>query len=461
VWACLVLPCTSAAAADEGKVSYYRDVRPILQEHCQGCHQPAKPMGGLVMTSYEAIKKGGESEEPAFLPGKPDESPLLAQITPQDGQPPAMPKDRPPLAASQIEVIKRWIAEGASDDTPAMARAFVDMSHPPIYSLAPVLTSLDYSPDGKLLAVSGYHEVLLHAADGSGIQARLVGLSERVESAVFSPDGKLLAVTGGSPGRFGELQIWDVEAKELKLSQSVTYDTIYGASWSPDGKLVAFGCADNTLRVVEAATGKQVLYQGAHSDWVLDTTFNVSGSHVISVSRDRSMKLTEVVTQRFEDNITSITPGALKGGLIAVDLHPTREEVAVGGADGVPKLFRIFREKGKERKIGDDFNLIRNYEAMPGRLFDLSFSRDGSRMACGSSKDNTGEVRVYQTDDAKLVSKLAIAQGGVYAVAFNPEGTQVASAGFDGLIRVSDAANGQLIKEFPAVPLSPAVAAKE
>jgi WD40 repeat protein len=455
-WTVLVV---TAAAEEPAKVSYYREIRPILQEHCQGCHQPAKPLGGLVMTSYEAIKKGGESEEPAFVPGKPEESPLVVQITPQDGQA-AMPKDRPPLAASQIDLIKRWIAEGAADDTPPMARESVDMSHPPIYSLAPVITSLDYSPDGKLLAVSGYHEVLLQAADGSGISARLVGLSERIESAVFSPDGKLLAVTGGSPGRFGELQVWDVEAKELKLSLSVTYDTIYGASWSPDGKLVAFGCADNTLRAVEAATGKQVLFQGAHSDWVLDTTFNVAGSHVISVSRDRSMKLTDVATQRFEDNITSITPGALKGGLIAVDLHPKREEVAVGGADGVPKLFRIFREKGKERKIGDDFNLIRNYEAMPGRLFDVSFSRDGSRLACGSSKDNTGEVRVYQTDDAKLVSKLAVPHGGVYAVAFNPEGTHVASAGFDGLVRISDAANGQLIKEFPAVPLSPAVAAK-
>lgn len=457
----LVLGCSGWATADEAaKVSYYREVRPILQEHCQGCHQPAKPMGGLVMTSFEAIKKGGESQEPAFVAGKPDESSLVNQITSQDGQPPAMPKDKPALAASQVELIRRWISEGAADDTPPMAREAIDMSHPPVYKAVPVLTALDFSPDGKLLAVSGYHEVLLHAADGSGIQARLVGLSERIESAVFSPDGKLLAVTGGSPGRFGEVQVWDVTAKELKLSHSVTYDTIYGASWSPDGKLIAFGCGDNSLRAIDVATGKQVLYQGAHSDWVLNTTFSKTGSHVISVSRDRSMKLTDVATQRFEDNITSITPGALKGGLIALDRHPSREEVAVGGADGVPKLFRIYREEGKERKIGDDFNLIRNYETMPGRLFEVRFSRDGGRIACGSSKDNTGEVRVYQTDDAKLVSKLAVPQGGIYALAFNPAGTQVASGGFDGIIRLSDAASGELIKEFPAVPLSPAVAAK-
>ncbi len=58
-----------------------------------------------------------------------------------------------------------------------------------------------------------------------------------------------------------------------------------------------------------------MLYQGAHSDWVLDTVFSKDGTYLISVSRDRSMKLVEVATQRFVDNITSITPGALKGGL--------------------------------------------------------------------------------------------------------------------------------------------------
>jgi mono/diheme cytochrome c family protein len=109
----LVLTVTFAGfapAEEPAKVSYFRDIRPIFQEHCQGCHQPAKPMGGLVMTSYEGLKKGGESGEPGLVAAKPDASPLLAQITAQDGQPPAMPKDRPALAASQVELIKRWIA---------------------------------------------------------------------------------------------------------------------------------------------------------------------------------------------------------------------------------------------------------------------------------------------------------------------------------------------------------------
>ena len=55
------------------------------------------------------------------------------------------------------------------------------------------------------------------------------------------------------------------------MSVPVTFDTLYGVSWSPDGTKVAFGCADNTVRAIDAATGKQVLFQGAHADWVLGT----------------------------------------------------------------------------------------------------------------------------------------------------------------------------------------------
>ena len=70
------------------------------------------------------------------------------------------------------------------------------------------------------------------------------------------------------------------------------------------------------------------------------------------------MKLMKVDAQQFIDNITSITPGALKGGLISIDRHPGKDELLIGGADGTPKIYRMFRQKA--RKIGDDFNRIRN-----------------------------------------------------------------------------------------------------
>ncbi len=444
----------------DAPVSFNRDIRPILVEHCQGCHQPAKPSGGLVLTSYDHLRKGGESEEPGVVPGKPEESTLYTYVVAEEGEEPLMPKDAPPLTPAEVEKIRRWILQGAKDDTPQSMKVTYTMDNPPRYQLAPVLTSVDYSPDGKLLAVSGYHEVLIHRADGSGIVARLVGLSERIESAVFSPDGKHLAVTGGSPGRFGEVQIWNLEKKKLELSIQVGFDTIYGASWSHNGRWVAFGCPDNNVRMIDAKTGKQLLQQGAHNDWVLDTVFSSDDSHLVSVSRDMTAKLTEVSTGRFVDNITSITPGALKGGLISVDIrpgikNPKDDQIVVGGSDGVPQVFRIHRTK--ERRIGDNFNLIRAFEKMPGRIYGVAFSPDGKRIVAGSSYDRPPKVRlgmgrVYRVEDGKIICQLE-QESAIYDVAFSPDGKHVATVGFDGKVRVFDAQSGKRLQEFWAVPL--------
>jgi len=439
---------TGEHAAD---VSFARDIQPIFQANCQGCHQPAKRGGEYVMTSYESLLAGGESETAAIIPGKPDDSELLIQIVAKDGKA-AMPKGKSPLAEAEVALIRKWIEQGAKDDTPDSGRVQYDAEHPPIYEAAPVITSIDYSPNDELLAIAGYHEVLLHRADGSELVGRLIGVSERIEEVAFSPDGKQLAVAGGNPGRMGEVQIWDVEKQKLQLAISVGYDTLYGTSWSPDGKLVAFGCPDNTFRAIEAATGKEVLFNGAHSDWVLDTVFSVKGDHLVTVSRDRSMKLTNVPTQRFIDNITSITPGALSGGIHAVDRHPTKDELLVGGSDGVAKTYKMFRDKA--RKIGDDFNRLKSFPEMPGRIFAVTYNHDGTHVAAGTSYNGSGEARVFETASAKEIAKFEISAGGVYTVAFDTAGKHLAVAGFDGIVRLFDIEKKALLKEFAPAPIA-------
>jgi len=453
-FALLMLAPSAILAAETdpaAKVSYFRDVRPIFQTHCQGCHQPAKPSGEYIMTSFEKLVGAGESGEAAITPGKSATSYLVAQIKPI-GDEASMPKGKPPLHEEEIKLIRRWIDEGAVDDTPMSNRIQYDAEHPPVYNAAPVITALEFSPDGSTLAVSGYHEVLLHKADGSEILGRLIGVSERIESVSFSTDGKRLAVAGGNPGRMGEVQVWNLEKNELITAVTVGYDTCYGGSFSPNGELVSFGCPDNTVRVIKAQSGEQVLFNGAHAGWVLDTVFSVKGDHLVTVSRDQSMKLINVPTERFIDNITSITPGALKGGVNAVDRHPTKEEVAVGGADGVPKIYKMFRDKA--RKIGDDFNRLKTFPAMPGRVFDVTYNATGTQVVAGSSYNGAGQVSVFDAETSKEISQVKVPTGGVFAVAFSPDGKVIASGGFDGVVRLHNAADGTLIKEFAPAPLA-------
>ncbi len=467
------------------KVSYYREIRPILQANCQGCHQPAKAKGGYVMTDFKKLLTGGDTEGVAIVPRQPEQSSLLKMIKPPDGEA-QMPKGKPPLLDTEVALISSWIREGAEDDTPADAKRHYDAAHPPVYSRAPVIASLDFSPDGKLLAVAGFHEVLLYETNGDTLTGRLIGLSERIQSLRFSPDGQWLAVAGGDPARQGEVQVWDVAQRKLTVSVPITYDTIYGVSWSPDSKLIAFGCADNTVRAIEATSGKQVMQMGSHTDWAMSTTFSLKGDHVISGGRDMSVKLTEVATQRFIDNVTSITPGALKGGVVSVATHPEFEQIVAASSDGLPKVYRIFREV--TRQIGDDAQLIADLFPMAGRVFSVRFSADGKRIACGSGLDRSGELLVcsydytndvpkplrslmgkvpgdrkpeekkqledYKQQGIREIARALVPHSEIYSVAFNPAGDQIATGGSDGMVRIFNATNGTVIKEFLSVPVA-------
>jgi WD40 repeat protein len=110
----------------------------------------------------------------------------------------------------------------------------------------------------------------------------------------------------------------------------------------------------------------------------------------------------------------------------------------------------------KKRVIGDDFNKIREYPAMSGRIHTIAFHPDGKEFAAGSSLDGKGQVWVYETATAKVVSKLECEFSAIFTLAYSPDGKQIASAGFDGMVRLSDPSNGKVIKEFVGVPLATA-----
>ena len=143
-----------------------------------------------------------------------------------------------------------------------------------------------------------------------------------------------------------------------------------------------------------------------------------------------------------------------------MDRHPFKDEVLIGGADGVPKIYKMYRDKA--RKIGDDFNLIRAFPALPGRLFDVAHNATGNKIVVGSSFNGTGEVRIFNSADGKEVAKTMISGGGVFAVSFDPNDKSVAAGGFEGKVYIIDASNGAITREFYPIELTnPAVAAAE
>ena len=107
--ACLALSLSAA------EPSYFREIRPVLQRQCQGCHQPSLKSSNLDLTSYEGLVSGGKHGPGLSVIVKY----LSGEMKPQ------MPLGQPALAAGQIDLVRTWIAAGARDDTPAEARETV------------------------------------------------------------------------------------------------------------------------------------------------------------------------------------------------------------------------------------------------------------------------------------------------------------------------------------------------
>jgi WD40 repeat protein len=433
---------TPVAIAADSPASYFQDVRPILQRQCQGCHQPNLKSGGLDLTTFDGLAKGGNRG--AILSAATPAESLILKYVKGDEQP-RMPLGAAPLTPEEIASIASWITAGAKDDTPPAAKDSITLDKPPVYNQPPVINALAFSPDGKTLAVSGYREVLLHNVEGGNPTARLVGLSERLNSIAFSRDGTSLIAAGGTPARFGEVQVWDVPKAQLKRSITVTTDTLFGLSLSPDGKEMAIGAADNSVRLIETESGKELQKIGNHENWVLGTVFGVDGKRVVSVGRDRAAKLSDAASGAFLENIN-----LLKGELAAVARSPKKDVIVIGGDERIPYIYLM--DRPKVMKTADDSTLIRKLPRQNGAISALAWSPDGSKIGVGGM---ASEVNIYNPDSGELVASCKAAPG-IYAIAFTPDGSRLATGGFDGHVRICNSSTGEMIRDFVPVPIASA-----
>jgi len=427
------------AMAEEKPVSYYKEVVPIFKKSCTGCHHPGKLKGQLDLTTYEAAVKGGKHGT-LVKAGDPKSSTLMEEIT---GDEPSMPKEGDPLTKQEVALIEQWIAQGAKDDTPASAKS-LKPSEPPTYVVPPVISALAWSPDGKVLAVSGYHEVLLRSADGSNLVARLLGESPRIESLAYSSDGKFLGVAGSAPARFGEIQLWNTASNSLEKSYKVSTDSIYGLSFSPGSDRVAVGCADKTVRVIAVGDGKELLKFDNHSDWVFGTIWTLDGKRLVTGSRDRAMKFIDASNGQFIDDINKLIEGVM-----CLARHPKEDVVAYGGELGVTRTYKISDNQGRTA-ANNDVNLRKQFDRLPGPVNSIAYNGDGSLLAVGGAGP---EVPVFNSSEGKRVATLKGHAGAIFAVAFNSQTNLVATGGFDGTVRIYETAKGDLVRSFVPVPI--------
>src|SRR3954470_8596320 len=108
-----VLAAPILATRADDKVDFAKSIQPILEKRCIECHGAKKQKGDLRLDSKEAALKGGKDAK-AIIPGKPDERDMVRRVSLSAGHDDIMPPKGDPLAKEQIELIKKWITEGAT-----------------------------------------------------------------------------------------------------------------------------------------------------------------------------------------------------------------------------------------------------------------------------------------------------------------------------------------------------------
>ena len=217
----------------------FSQVDEIFQESCEHCHNADDEKGGLLMESYASLVAGGEHGN-ALVPGDSAASRLMQMI--EGKLKPRMPYKEDPLPREQVELIRRWIDEGApgpeAADGPPAARREVEI--PDVKPLVPApgaVAAIAFDPLTRRIAVGTYKSVHLMALADRKWTAALNGHADLIRAVAFSPDGTRLAVAGGPSGRYGEIKIWDVTAPSPKLVSTIQghRDAILAIAFSPDG----------------------------------------------------------------------------------------------------------------------------------------------------------------------------------------------------------------------------------
>lgn len=436
----ILFPAFSVAA--DPPVSFHKDVEPILTRSCAGCHRPQKMKGKLDVTSYAALAHGGKKGK-AIEPREPAKSLLITQVS---GDDPSMPQKGQKLTADEIGLLTHWIRQGAKDDSAEASQSSRATEgrpqYPSVYAVAPVIDALACSPNGAVLAVGGSHEVLLQHADGSGLIDRLASASAWITSICYSADGQLLVAAGGAAGEAGRIDVWDASNHKLLHAYSISGDTLFGLSLSPDAARAAVACPDATVRVISLADGKELARLDPFTDWALCTAFTVDGTKLIAGGRDKELRLFDLSSRKQVDVVNEpVEP------LVCLARKPGEDVAACGGSGGLLRIFKVsdLQKRTEEKR---DPNRIRELERQNGPINALAFSPDGKWLASAC----IGEARVYLAADGHRVSTCLGNAGPVFAVCFSPDSTRLYTAGFDGQARIFDAQKGELKKAFVPVP---------
>jgi WD40 repeat protein len=422
-----------------GPVSYDKEVEPIFFKHCTVCHSGSEKKGKLDLSTYEGLIKGGRRGSPV-VPGKSATSPL-AKYLGRTEKPFMPPRGEGFITPEELALIKLWIEQGAKAPTGARVRPTVVVTGLP-GNVHPV-RAVAVSPDKSAVAAGRGNQIDVYDAgsgkfiralvapglklpDGKEVKAAHLSI---VESLAYSPDGKFLV-----SGSFQEVAVWDAQTGLLRQKLTGFAHNVVALAFSPDGKLLATGggapTEDGEIKVFEAGSWKQVgEIKNGHSDTVFGVCFSPDGKKLVSGSADKFVKVWEIPSGKFIKSFEGHTHHVLDVGWQA-----NGKLIASAGADNTVKVWDY--DKGEQ---------VRTIPAHGKQVTRLHFiGKTPQVVTCSGDQ----QVKFFNVENGGNVRNFGGMTDYVYAVAVSPDGNVVAAGGEEGVVRVYNGANGQVLRSL-------------
>jgi WD40 repeat protein len=275
--------------------------------------------------------------------------------------------------------------------------------------------SIAFSPDGQRLASAGFREaVYVWEASSGKVLFKLKGFRGSSRTVIFSADGKRLACAGTE-----QVRIWEAASGKEWTTLKVPVKNALAVALSSDVRRVACACADGKLRLWDLNEGKEIgTPEGALANAI---AFSPDGRR-LALGVPGTVRLCDAASGR-----ETLSLEAHHDVIVAVAFSLDGRLLA--GAGSTDNSVHIWETTG-----GQELVTVRGH---PEQISNVAFSPDGRRLA-GAGKG--GIVHLWETKSGRELLRLNRPQGDIACLTFSPDGRRLAAAGDGGTVRLWEVA---------------------
>jgi len=256
----------------------------------------------------------------------------------------------------------------------------------------------------------------------SPVDKTLTGHSGQVYSLAYSPDGRYLA--SGSSDK--TIKIWETATGTELRTLTGHSMTVWSVAYSPDGRYLASGSLDKTIKIWEVATGKVRTLTG-HYMTFWSVAYSPDGRYLASGSSDKTIKIWETATGKELRTLAGHSKGVW-----SVVYSPDGRYLASGSSDKTIKIWEV--ATGQE---------LRTLTGHSEGVLSVAYSPDGRYLASGIGD---GAIKIWEVATVRELRTPTRHSEVVRSVAYSPDGRYLASGSQDKTIKIWEVATGNELR---------------